>query len=79
MPDTALATASRDGIARAPAAPILSDEVVAAHRLPVSVSQMTAICQAAPAGCLVQQRGEWLLVLDPQRITRLHPSTRLHP
>jgi hypothetical protein len=48
---------------------ILTDEVIAAHRLPIAIDQMTAICQAAPAGCLVQQRGEWLVVirLEPAR------------
>ncbi|MFZ9938222.1 MAG: hypothetical protein ACO3JG_14380 [Luteolibacter sp.] len=73
MFDAELATAIRHGIARTPAEPLLTDDVVAAHRLPISVSRMTAICQAAPADARVTQRGEWLLVLDPKRITRLTP------
>jgi hypothetical protein len=53
---------------------ILTDEVIAAHRLPIAIDQMTAICQAAPAGCLVQQRGEWLVVIRP--VIRLEPARK---
>lgn len=53
------------GIAAAPC-PILTDEVIAAHRLPIPLNRMTAICKAAPKGALCQQRGEWLVVMLPK-------------
>jgi hypothetical protein len=61
--DNELKELIREGVARTNPDPILSDDVVAAHRMPIPISRMTAICQAAPKGARVTQRGEWLLVL----------------
>jgi len=43
--------------------PILTDEVIAAHRLPIPLKAMSAICSAAPADSLCTQRGQWLVIL----------------
>ena len=59
--DNELKEIIRQGIARTES--ILTDDVVAAHRLPIPLSRMTAICKAAPKGARVTQKGEWLLVL----------------
>jgi hypothetical protein len=53
---------------------ILTDDVIAAHRLPLAIDQMTAICKAAPTGCTVQQRGEWLVIMRP--VIRLEPAKK---
>jgi hypothetical protein len=47
--------------------PILSDEVIAAHRLPIRLEQMAAICAATPKDALCQQRGDWFLVIKGKK------------
>lgn len=65
--DPELKEAIREGISRTKPDPILTEEVIAAHRLPLPLSRMTAICQAAPRDARMQQRGEWIVIIDPQR------------
>jgi hypothetical protein len=47
---------------------ILTPEVIAAHRLPIPVDRITALCQAAPEGSLLEQRGEWIVIIDPKKL-----------
>jgi hypothetical protein len=47
---------------------ILTPEVIAAYRLPVDISQLSAICQMAPKNSQMEHRGEWIVVLDPARM-----------
>ena len=42
----------------------ISDNVVAMFRLPLSVQQLTAICDLyGSAGKLIEQHGEWVMVI----------------
>lgn len=45
--------------------PILTDEVLSAHRLPLPIKSMVRICKHAPKGSHVGQRGEWIVVTKP--------------
>ena len=45
--------------------PILTDEVLSAHRLPIPVSIMADLCNTAPKGARCEQRGDWFVILQP--------------
>jgi hypothetical protein len=47
---------------------ILTPEVIAAHRLPIPVSRISALCEAAPKDSLLEQRGEWIVIIDPKKL-----------
>jgi hypothetical protein len=53
---------------------ILTDEVVAAHRLPLTMEQISALCRAVPANYRCEFRGEWLVVMLP--VIRLEPARK---
>lgn len=42
---------------------ILTDEVIAAHRLPMTLKRMDVICAGTPKDARCEQRGDWFLVL----------------
>jgi hypothetical protein len=42
---------------------ILTDDVIAAHRLPVTKDQMEGICKGSPKDAMCCKRGEWFLVM----------------
>jgi hypothetical protein len=46
-------------------APILTPEVLSAHRLPIPVSIMADICNTAPKEARCEQRGDWFVILQP--------------
>ena len=50
-------------------APIeIPSNVVAMFRLPLSVKQLSAICDLyAPSGKLIEQHGEWVMVLTTKK------------
>lgn len=44
---------------------LLTDEVIAAYRLPIKANDMTTICLMSPKGARCWQKGDWFLVLKP--------------
>jgi hypothetical protein len=52
----------------------ITDDVVAAYRLPLTIEKISAICRAAPADYACEFRGEWLVVIRP--VIRLEPARK---